>query len=296
MRPESPIPGIVSVVTRSDGIDYLRRAVQRTIETEGLRPFALRAGIPLGQLRSLADGRASRSTTLELIASALGLEFYIGPVRAESATQRDVPAEIAEALGLPADASIADAVGAIHKDAMAARLREGIGRVQELMDRTAAAATLIAAPAPSGSPRVPPRHDDAVAMIPVAPDVRLAAGTGEVAFEESSEVSIAVAAAALASWARPERLTCVRAAGDSMRPTICDGDLVAVDSGRTDPLDGQLFAVRTDAGLVVKRLRLTAGRWLLTSDNPAHAPRPVAEDDRILGQIAWRGPQGRRDG
>ncbi len=266
------------------------------IETEGLRPFALRTGVPLGQLRSLADGRDSRSTTLELIASALGLEFYIGPVRAESATQRELPAEIAEVLDLPADASVADAVGAIHKDAMAARLRAGIGRVQELVDRTAAAAALIAAPAPSGSSRVPLRRDDAVAMIPVAPDVRLAAGTGEVAFEESSEVSIAVAAAALAAWARPERLTCVRAVGDSMRPTIRDGDLVAVDSGRTDPLDGQLFAVRTDAGLVVKRLRLTAGRWLLTSDNPAHAPRPVREDDRILGQIAWRGPQGRRDG
>ena len=140
------------------------------------------------------------------------------------------------------------------------------------------------------------RHDGDVAVIPFAPDVRLAAGTGEVVFEESREVSIAVAADALASWAGPERLTCVRAVGDSMEPTIRDGDLVAVDSGRTDPLDGHLFAVRTDAGLVVKRLRQTGGRWLLISDNPTHAPRPAGKDDRIVGQIAWCGPQGRRDG
>ena len=128
-------------------------------------------------------------------------------------------------------------------------------------------------------------------MIPFAPDVRLAAGTGAVVFEESPEVSIAVATEALASWARPDRLTCVQVAGDSMEPTIHDGDLVAVDAGRTDPLDGQLFAARTDAGLVVKRLRQSGGRWLLASDNPAHPPRPVAEGDRILGQLAWCGPK-----
>ena len=291
----SPIPVIVSEVTSSGGVDYLRRAVQRTIETEGLRPFALRTGVPLGQLRSLVQGRASRSTTLELIASALGLEFYIGPVRAASSTERELPPAIAEALDLPGDASVADAVGALDKDAMVSRLREGIGLVQESMHRAAAAAAQIPGPAPDEHPPSDARGDSAVAMMPFAPDVRLAAGTGEVVFEESAEVSIAVAAGALASWARPERLTCVRAAGDSMEPTIRDGDLVAVDSGRTDPLEGSVFAVRTDTGLVVKRLRQTAGGWLLTSDNRTYAPRPVAADDRILGQVAWCGPQGRHD-
>lgn len=285
----------MSVVTPSGGIEYLRRALQRQIDSEGLRPFSLRTGIPLGRIRSVAEGRAARSTTLEMIASALGLEFYIGPARPEAAAQRELPAEIAEALALPRGASVADALGALDKRALAARLREGIGRAQELLARAAAEET-IPGPAPGAAAEPPGRRGEAVAMIPVAPDVRLAAGGGEAVFEESSDVSVAVAAGALASWARPARLTCVRAAGDSMEPTIRDGDLVAVDAGRTDPLDGHLFAVRTDAGLVVKRLRRLDGRWLLTSDNAAHAPRPVAEDDRILGQIAWREPRGRRDG
>ncbi len=280
------------VVTPVDGIDYLRRVVRQRVETEGLRPFSLRTGIPVGQLRSVVQGRAAHSTTLESIASVLGLEFYIGPARADSSAPPGLPSEIAEALDLPRDASVADAVGVIDKDAMLSRLREGIDLVQELMERAAAA---IPGPASRGDSPEPEPPEDAVAMIPFAPDVRLAAGTGEVVFEESPEVSIAVAARALASWAQPERLTCVRAAGDSMEPTIRDGDLVAVDPGRIDPLDGHLFAVRTDTGLVVKRLRRTGGRWSLTSDNPAHAPRPVAGDDRILGQVAWCGPQGRDD-
>ncbi len=277
----------MSPVTRY-GVDYLRQAVRQRIETEGLRPFSLRTGIPLGQLRSVIQGRAARSTTLELIASVLELEFYIGPARAESSGRPRLPSEIARALDLPRDASVDDAVGAIRKDALASRLREGLGLVQELMDRATAAAALI----PGLLSREPP-PESAVVMIPFAPEVRLAAGTGEVVFEESPEVSIAVAAEALPSWTRPERLTCVRAAGDSMEPTLHDGDLVVVDAGRSDPLDGHLFAVRTAAGLVIKRLRQRRARWFLTSDNRAHPPHAVAEDDRILGQVAWCGPRGR---
>ncbi|MYH28702.1 MAG: hypothetical protein F4137_07550 [Acidobacteria bacterium] len=282
----------MSVVTRSDGIDYLRQAVRQRVAAEGLRPFSLRTGIPVGQLRSIMQGRAARSTTLEMMVSALDLELYIGPARAPSSTGAELPPAIADALGLPRDASVADALEALDRDALASRLRESVGLVQDFVDRTATAVALISGPASDGRSSARTRRDSAVAMIPFAPDVRLAAGSGEIVFDESPEMSIAVATDALPTWARPERLTCVRAVGDSMEPTIRDGDLVAIDAGRTEPLDGRLFAVRTDAGLVVKRLRQAGARWLLASDNPAHEPRTVAEDDRILGEVAWSGPQG----
>ena len=282
----------MSVVTRSDGIDYLRQAVRQRVEAEGLRPFSLRTGIPVGQLRSVMQGRAARSTTIELMASALELEFYIGPARAPSSAGPGLPPAIADALGLPRDASVADALEALDRDALASRLRESVGLVQDFVDRTATAVARIPGPASDGRAPAHTERDGAVAMIPFAPAVRLAAGSGEIVFDESPEMSIAVATDALAAWARLERLTCVRAAGDSMEPTIRDGDLVAIDAGRTEPLDGRLFAVRTDTGLVVKRLRQSGSRWLLASDNPAHAPRAVAEDDRILGEVAWSGPQG----
>ena len=217
----------------------------------------------------------------------LGLEFYIGPPRGDPDS---APPAIAEALGLPAGASIDDAVAATNKDAMAAKLREGMRVVKELMNRAEAAAALL--PQLAGEfAVVAATPERASVMMSFVLDVRLAAGTGEAVFEESSELSIVVAAAALAPWAQPDRLKCVRAVGDSMEPTIGDGDFVALDHGRTEPLDGQVFAARTDAGLVVKRLgRRRGGRWQLISDNPAYQPRPVTEDDRILGQVAWHGP------
>ena len=75
-----------------------------------------------------------------------------------------------------------------------------------------------------------------------------------------------------------------------MAPAIRDGDLVVLDAGRAEPLDGQAFVVRTDEGILVKRLRRTDDGWDLESDNPAHEPRAVADRDRILGQVAWTGP------
>ena len=284
---------MVSAVTYGDGIDYLRRAVQQRIRTEGLRPFSTRTGIPMGQLRSLVDGRAARSTTLKSVASVLGLQLYLGPARSDSPDQSGLPPEVVQALDLPPNAGLSDVIAAIDKDTMALKLRETIALVQELMERTAAAAALVSDIA---SHRRRPEGEvtkGAVTLIPFATDVRVAAGTGEVVFDESPELSIAVAAEALPPWARPDRLFSVQAAGDSMAPTILDGDIVAVDPGRTEPLNGRLFAARSDAGVLVKRLRRAEGAWLLSSDNPVHPPRPVAAGDRILGEVAWCGPRGR---
>ena len=73
-------------VTRS-GLAHLRSAVRLHVEREGLRPLSVRTGIPVGQLRSLMQGRAALSTTLERVSSALGLEFYIVPPRTPDAAR-----------------------------------------------------------------------------------------------------------------------------------------------------------------------------------------------------------------
>ena len=64
----------------TDGIDALVRAVRQRIEQEGLRPFASRTGIPIGQLRSVLAGRASRYTTLQSIAAVMGMRLFVGSV------------------------------------------------------------------------------------------------------------------------------------------------------------------------------------------------------------------------
>lgn len=281
------------------GVDYLRQVIQKNKEAEGLRKFARRTGIPVWQLRSVLAGRALMSTTLESIASILKLELYIGPAREESSSRHVVPPEIVRALGLPRDATVEDAVGAIRRDKTTSRLREALSFAREATDRADAATALIPAPTPipdpesHGKPRLRERPGKAMVTIPFAAEVRLAADTRAVVFEETPEMSIAVARDAVARWARADRLTCVRAEGDAMEPTIHDGDLVAVDAGLTDPVKGEAFAVLTEAGVVIRRLRQHDGRWLLTSDNRAHPPHELIDDDRILGQVAWYGPRDR---
>ena len=109
-------------------------------------------------------------------------------------------------------------------------------------------------------------------------------------FEESAELHITIARAVLKPWARPDRLVCIRATGDSMSPTVRDGDLIALDWSRRQPVGGQLFVVRVAEGVVVKRLRRRGGVWHLVSDNRTYRLRRIGAADRIIGQIAWHGP------
>jgi phage repressor protein C with HTH and peptisase S24 domain len=263
------------------GVDTLVQAVRQRIEMEGLRPFAMRTGIPLGQLRSVVQGRAARYTTLQSIASVLGMQLFIGPAESGGAEAPQLPREITRALHLPSDAGVLDAVGLIDKDAMALKMREGMRAVQELTQRAAVAAELL--------PRLA-GESPATRMMPFAAHVRFKADTGEVEFEESADLSIAVAEKVLPPWARTDHLTCVRAAGDSMEPTIRDGDLVVVDQDQRIPVDDQLFVVRTGGGVIVRRLHRIGDHWHLVGDNLGHLSRPMAADDRIVGRVAWCGP------
>jgi hypothetical protein len=256
--------------------------VRQRIEAEGLRPFAMRTGIPLGQLRSVVQGRASRYTTLQSIASVMGMRLSVGPAeRGGEAPQ--LPPEITRALHLPSDASVVDAVGLIEKDVMASKLRDGMRLVQELTDRAAMAAELL--------PRLA-GESPTTRMMPFAEHVRYRADTGEVEFDESTDLSIAVAEKVLPPWARTDHLTCVRADGDSMEPTIQGGDLVVVDKDQRAAVEDELFVVRSGEGLVVRRLRHIGDHWSLVSDNPAHLSRPMAAGDVIVGRVAWCGPHG----
>ena len=264
-------------------VDGLVDAVRQRIQTEGLRPFALRTGIPLGQLRSVVQGRASRYTTLESIAAVMGMRLFIGPAEDGGAEAPQLPEEITRALRLPTDASVVDAVGQIEKDVMASQLRDGMRAVRELTQRAAAAAELL----PRLAEDSPPAR-----MMPFAERVRLKADTGEVEFDESAHLSIAVAEEVLPAWARADSLTCLRAVGDSMEPTIHDGDLVVVDKDRRDAVEHQLFVVRTRDGLMVRRVQRVGDRWKLVADNPDHRLRAMTADNVIAGRVAWCGPHG----
>lgn len=83
-------------------------------------------------------------------------------------------------------------------------------------------------------------------------------------------------------------------AGDSMRPTINDGDVGLVNVGVDTPArDEKVYCLWDGVGLLVKRLQVLPGRPLrlrIVSDNPQYPPyETLAEDVRIIGEVIWRG-------
>ena len=125
---------------------------------------------------------------------------------------------------------------------------------------------------------------------PLVNDVRAAAGFGSPVFEESSANRVIYHRSIVPGWARRETLVWLWATGDSMQPTVQDGDLLAIDHSYSEPMDGKLFVLHTYDGLMVKRLRGEAYDWQIISDNEAYKPRQAREDDRVIGRVAWSGP------
>lgn len=81
--------------------------------------------------------------------------------------------------------------------------------------------------------------------------------------------------------------------GDSMSPTLNDGDTVIIDTSQTELNELHLFAVqRNYKVIVIKRLvRNIQAKWVYQSDNPNKMLYPdmyPLEDDKIVGRVIWR--------
>ncbi|MGQ0560054.1 MAG: S24 family peptidase [Sphingosinicella sp.] len=93
---------------------------------------------------------------------------------------------------------------------------------------------------------------------------------------------------------RPDQLSIVRVEGDSMAPTLADGDEILVDRGDHDArLRDGVYVLRVEEALVVKRLSLNpaARRITITSDNPAAPGWGDCDPDAItiVGRVVWAG-------
>ena len=76
-------------------------------------------------------------------------------------------------------------------------------------------------------------------------------------------------------------------AGDSMVPTIHAGDSALVDHSQREPRGGLIFALSTEDGPLVKRIRQRVDGWWADSDNDAYEPRVLTEDDIVIGRVVW---------
>lgn len=89
--------------------------------------------------------------------------------------------------------------------------------------------------------------------------------------------------------AAPEHIKIVRAVGDSMQPTINDGDFVFVDTSSQSMTSDGIYVISSAAGLAVKRLQNGfTGDIIVRSDNKAYDPLSFSLSDlHLLGRVVY---------
>ena len=300
-----PLPGAAT--------DQIIALIQVKLRELGLSAFqvARRAGLPDDSIRSVLNGASPSIDRAQAIADALNITFTLGappesrePAPYEAARKAADLLHSAESVleKLRGQAAVA-ATKYDHEGSRALQKRmkeEETGRIAEPQSQREDIRRLgdndeIAGDVATESV-VADNEIDQIAepladylVAPLSQDVRAAAGSGDLVFEEAAELHIALPRSAVPTWARLSGLICIRVSGDSMVPTLNDGDLLLLDRSHTEPLDDQLFVIHGDEGLRVKRLRHAVDGWQLVSDNPSWSARVVGERDRVVGRVAWSG-------
>jgi phage repressor protein C with HTH and peptisase S24 domain len=148
-----------------------------------------------------------------------------------------------------------------------------------------------------GGPSAQQSADSADGMIKVPRlDVEASAGHGALNESEAAVSHIAFDP----KWLRQlckgstNHLSFIRVQGDSMSPTLADGDDILVDGAdRADRLRDGIYVLRRDDTLMVKRLAINPfdSRATIKSDNPAYPEWKDCELSTlaIIGRVVWAG-------
>lgn len=124
--------------------------------------------------------------------------------------------------------------------------------------------------------------------------IEASAGHGSMVGDES----LAEPMAFRSDWLRregldPTKLAVIRAKGDSMEPTINDGDVMLVRLKNGEPPRDGLHVLRLDGGLFVKRLQFDLGGVRVISDNPLYQSRDLSRAELaeldLVGRVVWAG-------
>lgn len=142
----------------------------------------------------------------------------------------------------------------------------------------------------------PPRVRGTPAVVAI-PRLALGASAGVGSLDEDERAAGVMAFDA--RWlrhlgVRPQRVSIIRVDGESMAPTLSDGDDIMVDhDDAAERLRDGVYVLRLDGVLMVKRIALgpLRGRFSVLSDN-VHYPdwtdiEPALVD--IVGRVVWTG-------
>jgi len=74
--------------------------------------------------------------------------------------------------------------------------------------------------------------------------------------------------------------------GDSMMPTIQEGEYVLIDRQDTELYDNAIYLIACqENGIRIRRLRYISGQWWAFADNPKYAPELYLESCKIIGRV-----------
>lgn len=229
------------------------QVIQDALHRQGSNPsrFAKENGFSVNAIRYILEGRPPSSRRLAEVCEALGLEFYVGPPRVPEGKRMDAR-ELAHEL-----------------------------------DRLAIEARRIA----DDVEGAPAEFDQNVLYVS-APryEVQAAAGSGEEVLDESVKGYLGFNK----TWLREQNLSAsnlavIEVRGDSMEPTLHDGDSVLLDMRSPQLKDGGIYTLRRGGELLVKRLRRQGASWLIVSDNLSYAVESLDENVDVLGRVVWLG-------
>lgn len=95
----------------------------------------------------------------------------------------------------------------------------------------------------------------------------------------------------LARMGSPADMVFMDVVGDSMEPTVYDGDTVLVDQGNTRLDAKSIFAVGVDEAIYLKRVETAPNSIVLHSDNPRYSALELFGDElagfRVIGKMVW---------
>jgi phage repressor protein C with HTH and peptisase S24 domain len=89
----------------------------------------------------------------------------------------------------------------------------------------------------------------------------------------------------------PSQLFAIEVRGESMEPSLYEGDLVIIDTSDTKLVNGLVYAVNFEGEAVIKRIIREGGQWYLHSDNPSpRHPRLLCRsgDCKVIGRVVRR--------
>ena len=116
-------------------------------------------------------------------------------------------------------------------------------------------------------------------------------GEGRIVEDESAAEMYAFRTEWIRSKGSRGAMKLMEVRGDSMEPTIRDGDIVLLDSSENTPLHDRLMAVGIGSSILVKRVIIKVDGIELRPDNKEHEPLFLTDPDqaRFIGVVIWRG-------